>query len=88
MTFEELTFKENKHNESIQAYVEFENGYGASVIKGKYTYGGKEGLYELAVLWDGRICYNSPITNDVEGFLTEAEVTTYLMSIERLEKRL
>ena len=28
----------------------FPNGFGASVISGKYSYGGPEGLYELAVL--------------------------------------
>lgn len=84
MTFEDLKFKENKELESIQAVIEFENGYGASVIKGRNTYGGKEGLYELAVLKNGNLCYDTEITSDVLGYLTEAEVTTFLMQIERL----
>ena len=84
MTFEDLKFKERQHSQGIQAIVEFENGYGASVVKGPYTYGGSNGLYELAVLRDGKICYSTDLTNDVLGFLTEAEVTTYLMGIEQL----
>ena len=84
MTFEDLEFKELPHSRGIQARVEFENGYGASVIKGPSSYGGTNGLYELAVLKNEQICYNTEITNDVVGFLTEAEVTTYLMSIEQL----
>lgn len=37
---------------SRQLVVFFRNGYGASVIQGPYSYGGREGLYELAILTD------------------------------------
>lgn len=33
-----------------QAVHLFENGYGVSVVQGPYTYGGRHGLYEMAVL--------------------------------------
>lgn len=33
-----------------QAVHLFENGYGVSVVRGPYTYGGRHGLYEMAVL--------------------------------------
>ncbi len=63
----------------------FENGYGASVVKGEYTYGGKDGLYELAVLdSNGDLTYETPITSDVEGYLTEDEVTKLLEQIQLL----
>jgi len=63
----------------------FENGYGASVVRGPYTYGGSEGLYELAVLSkDGFIDYTTPITDDVEGHLNEADVERLLDSIKKL----
>ena len=85
MTFEDLEFKELPQDRGIQARVQFKNGYGASVVKGPYSYGGPSGFYELAVLnEDGRITYDTDITNDVCGFLCEAEVTALLMKIESL----
>ena len=63
---------------------EFNNGYGASVVRGPGTYGYEEGLYELAVLKDGRLTYDTPITNDVIGYLTEEEVDEYLEKIKEL----
>jgi hypothetical protein len=84
MLFEDLLFKDTVHNKGIQAKVSFDNRYGASVVKTDRSYGGKDGLYELAVLFDGHICYDTPITNDVIGFLTEDEVTELLQKIEAL----
>ena len=63
---------------------EFDNGYGASVICHKYSYGNEDGLYELAVFKDGDITYDSPITNDVIGYLTPREVVMLLRDIEAL----
>jgi hypothetical protein len=89
MTFEDLKFKDMQFYNGIHAVVRFENNYGASVVKHDYSYGGKQELYELAVTkydedghWD--LCYDTPITSDVLGYLSEAEVTTYLMQIEQL----
>ena len=89
MTFEDLKFTDTEINNGIQSIVKFENNYGASVVKHEYSYGNKQGLYELAIIkydengdWD--LCYDTPITSDVLGYLSEAEVTTYLMQIEQL----
>jgi len=63
----------------------FSNGYGASVIIGDHTYGGKKGLYELAVLDSkGSLTYDTPITGDVLGHLTKDDVTDYLQEIKNL----
>ena len=35
---------------AVQKLYKFANGYGASVVKGEHTYGGDEGLWELAVI--------------------------------------
>ncbi len=50
----------------------FNNGYGVSVIDNGY--GADQGLQELAVVHDGQICYSTPITNNVKGWLTPADV--------------
>lgn len=62
-----------------QLLFRFPNGYGASVIYGVGTYGWHEGLFELAVLWwesNNRyfLVYDTPITNDVLGYLTPEDV--------------
>lgn len=60
----------------------FPNGYGASVINDGY--GADAGLYELAVLHGTSITYDTPLTDDVLGYLTEAEVTEALDKIAAL----
>jgi hypothetical protein len=68
----------------IVSRTQFDNGYEASVVKSEYTYGGKDGLYELAIFKDGEICYNTPITDDVIGYLTTQEVTDLMEQIQKL----
>ena len=68
----------------IHRRYKFENGYGASVICHSFSYGGPQGFFELAVLKDGKLCYDTPITNDVVPRLTEIEVDKILEEIERL----
>ena len=68
----------------IQKVYEFDNGYGASVIMGPQSYGFSKGLWELAVLQNGSLCYDTPITNDVIGHLNEEEVNNYLNLIKEL----
>jgi hypothetical protein len=58
---------------AIQAEHTFANGYGVSVVKHKFSYGNEDGLYELAVLHRGQLCYTTPITSDVVGGLTLQE---------------
>jgi hypothetical protein len=83
--FKDLEFKELPDDMGIQCRIEFPNGYGASIVKGPYTYGGRDGLFELAVLGSGgEITYDTPITNDVLGYLSEDDVERYLSNIEDL----
>ena len=63
----------------------FPNGWGVSIIQSPATYGGDKGLWELAVLNKiGQISYDTPITNDVLGYLTEEEVNNYCKQIAEL----
>lgn len=65
--------------------IEFENGYGVSVIE--HGYGGDVGLKELAVLHSGEICYDTPITDDVLGYLTDTEVMEIIEQVKQLPKK-
>jgi hypothetical protein len=63
----------------------FANGYGASVIRNGFSYGGRAGLWELAVLDDeGHLTYSTPITDDVIGHLEPQDVTALLVRIAAL----
>ena len=85
-TFKDLEFKEHpNHMGGVQARIQFDNGYGASVVKTPHTYGGDKGLYELAVLdSNGSLTYATPITDDVIGYLRPEDVTDVLAKIQQL----
>ena len=75
----------NHHMGGIQKVYEFPNGYGASVIKHKGSYGYDKDCWELAVLFEGELCYSTDITSDVIGHLNDPEVDRLLGEISRLE---
>ena len=87
-TFKDLDFQPHPnmgHVGGVQARITFDNGYGASVVRSQYTYGGDKGLYELAVFGkDGHITYDTPITNDVIGYLRPEDVTDVMEKIQQL----
>ena len=86
MKFSELKFKELPDGSGIYCRIMFENGFGASIVNHKYSYGGKDGLYELAVLdTNGELHYDNSVANgDVLGYLSEDDVERYLSNIEDL----
>ena len=83
-TFEDINFM--PHYEGVAGKIMFENGYGASVVRHSGSYGGSRGLYELAVLDNnGKLTYDTPITEDVIGYLSSEKVTDYLIQIQYLK---
>lgn len=65
----------------------FANGYGASVVSHDFSYGGSQGFFEVAVLdSNGDLCYSTPVTDDVIGYLDFAGVAEVLADIESLER--
>ncbi len=83
--FNDLEFRQSFTSGEISRLY-FDNGYGVSVVRGEHTYGGREGLYELAVV-DAKtdeITYDTPITDDVIGYLTEDGVTALMAEIQLL----
>lgn len=84
-TFKDLEFKAKDIVVPGQmAKLEFDNGYGISVISGYGAYGSTVAPYELAVLKDGELCYDTEITSDVIGYLTADKVTEYMKQIQEL----
>ena len=86
----EITEKLSKDSFNYQWIFRFENGYGASVIKSWGSFGFDKDLFELAVLefyqHGCHIAYNTRITNEVIGYLTNDEVLEYLEKIKNLER--
>ena len=85
-TFDDLEFiKLDKYMNGVAARIMFENGFGASIVCHSFSYGGDEGLYELAVLdTDGEITYETDITDNVIGHLTPEEITEVMKQIQAL----
>ena len=82
--FKDIIFEEFEKYNGVISRTEFENGYGVSVIRHDISYGGDRGLYELAIIKDGDIVYDTPITSDVIGDLTPEEVSRYMIKIQEL----
>jgi hypothetical protein len=87
MSFKNLPSR-TVHHTGIQYLAFYPNGYGASIVQHDFSYGGKENLWELAVIKgteeDWNLCYSTPITGDVLGYLTEQDVDDTLKQIESL----
>ena len=74
-----------------QFIFKFLNGYGASVINNSFSYSSKEAPWEVAVikfLDDGEweIVYDTPVTDNVLGYLTDSQVAEALTQIKNLPK--
>ena len=83
--FKDLEFKQHPSADGIISRIQFDNGYGASVVRHEYSYGGKDGLYEVAVLdSDGELTYATPVTDDVIGYLRDIDVTDVMEKIQQL----
>jgi hypothetical protein len=78
--FKEFTSKEVSGG--VQHLAFFPNGYGVSIVKHDYSYGHEHGLWEMAVIkgdedkW--KLTYETPVTDDVLGHLSEDEVNEYV----------
>jgi hypothetical protein len=62
----------------------FVNGYGVSIVKHDGSYGREENKWEIAVLKGDELCYDTPVTDDVIGWLTGPEVVDYAKQIAAL----
>lgn len=86
-----VVLREDEALKGVQYLFRFDNEYGASVIKHGYSYGGEKDLWELAVikytdsLYDKYLLvYDTPITDNVLGYLTDEQVRDTLKQIKEL----
>ena len=87
-TFEDLEFEQLNDEPFMvgkRGRMHFDNGFGVSVVSHTHSYGGRDGFYEVAVLdKDGVLTYETPVTNDVIGYLTEEGVTDVMKQVQEL----
>ena len=84
-SFKDLVFETHTTcKDGTQARLDFDNGYGVSVITGSMFYTDAKGLYEVAVMHNGKLCYDTPITEDVIGHLDRKEVEEVMTQVQAL----
>ena len=86
LTFDMIPFFPQKGGDGIQGIVALNNGFTVSVVKGENTYGGRNGLYELAFFYKGELVEEHPLlegTSGVIGWLDEREVEELIKKLRR-----
>ena len=71
---------------SKHAVMEFENGYGVSVIFGDIFYSNGIDTYEVAVMKDNHVCYYAPLIDTVFAYQNENEVTEIMRKVQEFNK--
>lgn len=92
-TFDDLVFEPHpitgcgiaRYKDCKRAVMNFENGYGVSVLFGTAFYSNGVDTYELAALLEGELCYPAEIGNDVLAYRSKDEVTEAMMKIQLLK---
>lgn len=94
-SFKDIKFKPHSFGEGFHGLCFFENGYGVSVVRFKSplsktysSYTSNENEWEVAVIYGNEegweISYNTHITDDVLGHLTEGEVDWVMIQVQEL----
>ena len=86
MNFKEF-FSRPLHS-GIQYLEFFPNGYGVSIVNHEFSYKGNSGNWELAVVIGSKdkfeLNYDTPITNDVLGWLSDDDVNEICIKVSEL----
>lgn len=83
-----------RFNSGTQCLFRYANDFGASVIRNPYSYGGEEGLFEVAVIkfkgesnTDYTVTPYNELLDDPQGWITPEEVDALLLQIAELDSR-
>ena len=80
-TFKDLKFEKPDHMGISRARMSFSNNYGVSVVCGPFVYS-NNGTYEVAILKNNGLCYDTPITDDVLGWQTPEQITEVMKELQ------
>ena len=96
-SFKDIEFKPHPMGEGHHGLIFFPNGYGVSVVRYKSFYAPNSGFssytsndseWEVAVITGNKdkweLCYDTDITDDVIGHLTEGEVDWVMLQVQQL----
>ena len=86
--FEKYLYKVREES-NLHYIFKFDNGYGAIVVKNKFSYGHEQDLFELSVIkfvdeFTLNLCFSTEITSDVIGYLNNDDVLELLERIKNL----
>lgn len=92
--FNDLVFENHPNGMGgFQARMDFPNGFGVSVVCGQFFYcSPKNNLpdasmyrtYEVAIMEGGSLTYDTPITDDVIGYVPAEEVSKIMGLVQNL----
>lgn len=90
-TFNDLVFGQHINpniTDTKQARMQFDNGYGISVVLGgEGIYSNGFDTYEVAILYNDELCYDSGLCDDIFGHQTENEITELMEKIQLLPNK-
>lgn len=99
-TFKDLEFKDHPIGNGLMARLNFDNGYGVSVVRFKRgdnpfieasaqndTYGSytdNEEEWEVAIIKDGGLCYSTELTSDVLGNQSDTDIDKIMKTLQEM----
>ena len=83
-TFKDLEFEPHPLGNGLQATMNFDNNYGVSVIKFSGSYGYRQNLWEVAILYKEELTYDTDIADNVLGSQTKQDVTDVMKKVQAL----
>ena len=90
-TFNDLIFGQHINpniTDTKQARMQFDNGYGISVLLGGVgIYSNGIDTYEVAILYNDELCYDSGLCDDIFAHRTQEEITEIMAKIQSLPNK-
>lgn len=95
MKFSDLNFSPHQRKGGSYASHTFPNGFGIKVLRYTVTLmngvtdsgsrGSLEGLYEAAVTRNGKITFNTPVADDILGYMSENQIEDLMHVLSKFQ---